>query len=337
MSRISIALVVGLLSTGVGYADVRTDERALVKFEGVLGRMLNLFGGRGAREGIVSTVAVKGDRKMTRTGDTAQIIDLREERIYDLNMKDKSYEVTTFAELRQEMAEARKKATEQASRDAGGGAEPQAKAGDPQKEMEVDFNLAESGQRKPINGFDAREVIMTITVREKGKKLEENGGMVLTSNSWLAAKMANMAEVADFDRRYAEKLGAPMMLDAQQMAMVMAMYPAMDDAIQKLQAENVNMNGTPVMTVVKFEAVAGAAQAQEQQRAAKEEESKPVAGLGGLGGRLGRRIMNRGGDQPPAGGTTNRATVMTMQHEILKVSPAVSDADVAIPAGFKQK
>ena len=49
--------------------------------------------------------------------------------------------------------------------------------------------------------------MMTVTVREKGKTLEESGGMVLTSDMWLAPKIAAMKEVAEFDaptrRRYA--------------------------------------------------------------------------------------------------------------------------------------
>ena len=46
---------------------------------------------------------------------------------------------------------------------------------------------------------------MTVTVREKGKKLEESGGMVLTSNTWLAPKIAATNEVAAFDIRYAKQ------------------------------------------------------------------------------------------------------------------------------------
>jgi hypothetical protein len=331
MHRILTALVLGLLSAAVAHADVRTEEKSLVKFEGTLGRMLNMFGGRAARDGIVSTVSVKGDRKMTLTGDRGQIIDLREEKVYDLNIRDKSYTVTTFAELRRQMEEARRKASEQAPRTD----EPQSQPNEPQREMEVDFSLKESGQKKAINGFDAREVVMTVTVREKGKTIEESGGFVVTSNSWLAPKIASMADVAAFDRRYAEKLGMPAMLDAQQMAMVMAMYPMMREAMAKVEAENVNMDGTPVMTVVSFDTVANPAQAQE---AAKQDEPRPTAGLGGLGARLGRRIMNRGNDsQQSSGAAANRATVMTMQHELLKVTPAVSDADVALPAGFRER
>ena len=53
-----------------------------------------------------STVAVKGDRKATMGDTTGQIIDLAEEKIYDLDLKKKSYKVTTFAELRRRMEEA---------------------------------------------------------------------------------------------------------------------------------------------------------------------------------------------------------------------------------------
>ena len=66
----------------------------------MLGRMVNMFGGKAAKEGTASTVAVKGDRKATIGEATGQIIDLGEEKIYDLDMRKKSYKVTTFAELR---------------------------------------------------------------------------------------------------------------------------------------------------------------------------------------------------------------------------------------------
>ena len=65
-----------------------------------------------------STVAVKGDRKATINDTTGQIIDLAEEKVYDLDLKKKSYKVTTFAELRRRMEEAKKKAEEDARKEA---------------------------------------------------------------------------------------------------------------------------------------------------------------------------------------------------------------------------
>jgi hypothetical protein len=145
-----------------------------------------------------------------------------------------------------------------------------------------------------------------------------------------------MGEVAAFDRRYAEKLSSSLMFDAQQMATVLAMYPMMREAVAKLEAEKVNMNGTPVMTVVKFEAVANPAQA-EQANSQQQESNPGLPGIGGLGGLLGRRLMNRGNNDQPSPPASNRATVMTMQQELLKVSPTVSDGDVTVPAGFRIK
>jgi hypothetical protein len=90
------------------------------------------------------------------------------------------------------------------------------------------------------------------------------------------------------------------------------------------------------MTTVKFEAVANPAQA-EQANSQPQEANPGLTGLGGLGGRLGRRLMNRGNNDQPAPTPSNRATVMTMLQELLKVSPTVNDGDVAIPAGFRIK
>jgi len=43
--------------------------------------------------------------------------------------------------------------------------------------MEIDFDVKNTGQQKAINGFDTHEAVMTITVREKGKTLEQAGGI----------------------------------------------------------------------------------------------------------------------------------------------------------------
>jgi hypothetical protein len=329
MRRLFVVTLVGLLCSGVVHADVRADEKSVVKFEGMLGRMAGLFGGRAARDGLTTTVIVKGDRKRTITGNNSQIIDLAEEKIYDIDTRDKSYTVTTFAQLRQQMEEARKKMTAEQQKQ---GPAPPANSG---AEVDIDFNLTETGQRRTINGFAAREVLMTVAVREKGKTLEQSGGMVLTSNIWLAPAVSGMSEVADFDRRYAEKLASSMMLDAQQMAAAAAIYPQMQQAMARMQAENVKMDGTPVMTVVKVETVASAEQAAAAAQQKKEEPAP--RGLGGLGARLGQRALGRGNDDNAAAATPGRATVMTMQHELLKVMPAATDADVTVPAGFKLK
>ena len=219
-----------LLSSSAIRADVRSDEKSHVEFAGMLGRMVNMFGGRAAREGVTSMVAVKGDRKATLNDATGQIIDLNEEKIYDLDLRKKTYTVVTFAELRRQMEEARKKAEEEVKK--APEAEKPAERDPNQKELEIDFDVKDTGQKKAINGFDTHQVIMTVAVREKGKTLEQSGGLVLTSDMWMAPKIAAMQEVAAFDLKYAQKLYGPMVsgVSASQMAMALATYPMLKDA-----------------------------------------------------------------------------------------------------------
>src|SRR3954463_9004927 len=164
-------------------ADVRSDEKSRVEFAGMLGRMFNIFGGKSAREGLTSTVAVKGDRKATLSDQTGQIVDLAEEKVYDLDLRKKTYKVTTFAELRRRMEEAQKKAEETERKEQG---RAQSQPSKDEKQLEFDVAVKNTGERKTINGFDTREQVVTITVREKGKTLEQSGGMVLTNDMWMA-------------------------------------------------------------------------------------------------------------------------------------------------------
>jgi hypothetical protein len=305
-------------------ADVKTRERSMVKFEGMLGRMIGMFGGKAAKEGIVTSAAVKGERKATMSDTTSQIVDLSEEKIYDLDMKKKEYQVTTFEELRRRMREAQERAAKDAARQEGREEKAEKPADQPKKELEVDFDAKETGQRKQVAGYDARQVIMTVTVREKGKTIED-GGLVMTADSWLGPEIAALKELHEFDMKYYQKLygGTAMALAAEQMAMVMAMYPAMKDASERMAKEGDKLKGTPLTTTTTFEAV--------KSKAMVEEESKQNnSGGGGLGGMLARKMMKK--EDPK-----QRATIFTLQHEFLEVSTSATAADVELPAGFKEK
>ncbi len=328
-----IALVA--VSTVTLRADVRADQKTRVQFAGMLGRMVNLFGGKGAREGVTSIVAVKGDRKATMNDSSGQIIDLNEEKVYDLDLKKKNYKVTTFAELRRRMEEAQKKAEEAAKKEQGKEA-PAPKADANEKQMEIDFDVKNTGEKKAINGFNTSQAIMTVTVREKGKTVEEAGGIVMTSDMWLTPSVPAMKEIGEFDLRYARKLYGGMLsgVSAEDMATAMAMYPQMKQAITRMSAEAGKIQGTPIMTTVTVDAVKSADQVAQETKQ-PEAESKPTlgGGVGGLIGGFGRKIAKKpSSDEGPKA----RANIMTTTTEVLKVVTDVSPNDVAVPAGFKE-
>jgi hypothetical protein len=337
-TRAAMALMFSLLmaSSYSLKADVRADQKGRVEFGGMLGKVVNIFGGKGAREGIASTVAVKGDRKATLSEATGQIIDIGEEKIYDLDMKHKTYKVITFEELRRRMEEARKKAEENARKEQGKASEPAAPNKN-EKQMEIDFSLKETGQKKTINGYDTHEVVMTITMREKGKTLEESGGLVLTSDIWMGPKIAAMKEIPEFDQRYWRKLQGPAVAgaSAEDMAAAMALYPGMKDAIARMNTENVKLDGTAIQTTTTIDAVKSAADMAAAQQSGEEAKPAPPSGLGGMLGGFAKKKMEKK-SEGDANANSNRSTFMTTTSEVIKVTTDVAAADVAIPAGFKE-
>jgi hypothetical protein len=332
LTSLAVALPLVALTASPAWAEVKTREKTHVSLGGMLGKVFNIFGGKAAKEGVVSTTAVKGDRKATMNDATGQIIDLAEEKVYDLDMRKKTYQVTTFDELRRRMQEARERAEKDAAEEQGKeekqGKEDKPEKAEPQKEYEVDFNVKETGEKKQLAGYDVREVIMTVTVREKGKTLEDGGGVVLTADSWLGPQIAALKEVAEFDIRYWKQLQGPdaMGLSAEQLATVMATFPQVRQAMDRLQKEGPKLQGTPLATTTTVEGV----KSKEQQASAQESESPKS--VGGLAGRFARRMSKKNDDA-----AASRAMIFTAEHEVQEIQTALSSADTALPEGFKQK
>ena len=326
LARIAIvALPLMTLATAPAYAEVKTRDKTQVKFEGMLGRMFNLFGGKSAKEGVEGRTAVKGNRKATMNDTGGTIVDLSEEKIYDIDVKKKQYTVTTFEELRRRMREAQEKAKQQVDRE-----EPRQKQEDPQKptkEYEVDFDVKDTGQKKQIAGYDAKNTVVTITVREKGRTLDEAGGVVMTNDMWLGPAIPQLKELYDFDIKYAKQLQGPeaAAISAEQMAAMLAMFPLIGKATERMQKDAGKLAGTPLETTTTFEAV----RSKDQLIEAQESSAKSSSG-GGIGGLLAKKMIKK--EEPKA-----RTIIATTHHEVLEVSMSVAPADLAIPADFKEK
>ena len=306
-----------------GYAEVKTREKTQVKLEGMLGKMFSLFGGKAAKEGVESRTAVKGNRKATLNDDGGQIVDLTEEKVYQLDAKKKQYTVMTFEEIRRRMREAQERAKKEAEK-AEPGEKPQEQK--PTKEYEIDFDVQDTGQRKQIAGYDTRNTLVTVTVREKGRKLEESGGLVMTNSVWLGPQIPELKELAEFEMKYWKQLQGPQAaaLSAEQMSMVLAMYPLVAKAMERMQKEGDKLSGTPLDTTMQFDAVLS----EEQLAQAKADQQK--SGGGGLSGMLAKKLMKK--EDPK-----QRATIFTTNHQYLEVAKSVAATDLAIPADYKEK
>jgi hypothetical protein len=318
MALVAVPLVA--LAAAPVFAEVKTRDKTTLKFEG---RLLNFFLGKAAKEGIESKVAVKGSRKAMINDRTGTIIDLSEEKVYELDIKKKTYTVTTFEELRRRMREAAEKAEKESQKEDPGQAQEQQK---PTKEYEVDFDVKETGQKKQIAGYDTHEAIATVTVREKGKTLEDGGGMVMTSDMWLGPKIPALNELVDFDVKYAKALEGPeaFTMSAEQMAALLKMFPLFGNASDRLQKEGGKLAGTPLETTLTVESVKS-----KQDLEAAQKQGSGGSG-GGIGGLLAKKVMKQ---EPPKA----RSTFMTTHDEKLEIATSVPAEDVAIPADFKEE
>jgi len=333
-SSVVVGMLCLVLFMAVGLsADMKSRRKTQTKFEGTLGRVAGMLGGKAMKEGVINTVAISGDRRMTVNDQSGELIDLAAEKVYKIDFKDKSYKVQTFAELRKEREEDQAKMKEQVARAKDPADQP--KAGEPQ--YEVDFSVNKTGERKSINGYDCQQVIMTIAMRQKGKKLEDGGGTVMTTDIWMGPTIPAMQEQWAFEQRYLKKLfGTDTETMERDLAQVMAMNPQMKPGMERMNKETAKLDGTAILTTTKMESVVTAEQAQ-----ARADQPKPaIGGLpGGLGGMFGKKKKTEEApkDQPAAAGASNRSTILTTTAELLGVETSVAAADVELPAGFKQK
>ncbi len=312
-----------LLLAPVIHADVKTKEHTQIKLAGVLGGFISHFGGSAGKNGVTSTVAVKGNRLSRLNDATGQIIDLGEEKVYDLNVKKKTYKVTTFDELRQRLKDAQAKAQQQAQE-----APPQDRdtLNQNDKQIEFDANVQSTGQHKTVAGYDTHETIVTITAHEKDKKIEESGGFIMTSDMWLGPKLPALDEIAAFERKYFQAVyGEALGIDPQQMAGVMALYPSFSKMAAQMLTAGGKLDGTPLLTTMTFESVKSPEAMKEAEGSSGDSGGGLTAGLGGM---FARRL--RGKPQ-------QKSEVMTMTTERLSVDPAASADDVAIPTGYKEE
>ncbi len=332
--RNAVAAVLTVAVSSFVEAGVKTEEKTRVQLGGPLGGLLGMFGGgKAAKDGIVTTTAVVGERRLTKGGDAGQIVDLAEEKVYDLDLKKKTYTVTTFAELKQRFEEERAKAEKEAQKAREQQAQKQPGQDAEAKEFQVDFEVSRTAEKREIAGHEARLVILRATVHEKGRSVQQAGGLLFRNDLWLAPKLLELDELQAWNRRYAQKMAEVYGVAAggasvQHMATLFAMYPGAPQAMQKLRAETekVDLDGTAVSTTLILTAIKSA----EQVAAAEKEGQKADTGIGGF---LAKQMFKKAAGDP----ADPRTMLLTSAHELLRVTKDAAAADVALPSGLKPK
>jgi len=317
IARVASILIMAAIAVTTMHADVKTRQRTQLKFEGMMGRVMNMASG-GAADGITNTVAVRGARKAEINDRTGRIVDLTEERVYELDIRRREYRIVTFAELRAQWQKAKADAERQAKDTPADEREDLAQAG---KEVEVTLDVKETGATKSIAGHQAKQVMVTLTAFEKGSTLDVSGGMVMTNDVWVTPRVAALDEIAAFDMQFFKAVyGDDLMATAQQMTAMLAMYPSLQELWTRMETQLRALDGTPLSTTMTIETVRSEAAMKQA----------PAAPTGGLSGALARRM---GAGRAPE----KRSLLVTSVSETQSIETAAADGDVAIPNGFRER
>jgi hypothetical protein len=340
MRRIQILVCLTVLGASGLRADFSYEQTSKIT-GGMMASAMKVVGvfSKSAREPMQSTVMIKGDRMANVSGDSISLVDLNSETITNINTKNRTYSVVTFAQMQQYLNQMAQKAAGSKKKD------------DPDVEMSFKASVKNTGDTKTIQGMDTRRTILTMEVQGQDKKSGEGGAMNIVTDMWLAKEVPGYDEAQQFYTRMAQKLA----WNPSGILPGMAQAQGMGKGMGELYKEMAKLEGVPVFQVVKMglppEALEGAAQAPPpgEQAESKPAESSPsrgdvLRGLGGVGGLGGFGRRGRKAEEPKEETLTPEQRQAAVQSGLLELTTEMTNFSTAavdpsrfeVPAGFKQ-
>jgi len=358
--NVLLAAAVILALAAPAHADVTLKERTVST--GLAGF------GNGTSE---RTIVIAGDRsrsddQYTYTGrfrtlagggkprKSVEIVRLDRDMFYTLDPAKRRYTEMSLAEMREAMAAGMARAQ-------AGMKVPENREAARDVEMTYQVDVRRTGKKEKINGFDAENVIVTITATAHDRNEGGSGSYTMRIDEWLAPHVPGQSETQAYYRRFAEKLGLDPQM--QQLSGLLRQYQgALEKAAEKMK----DLKGYPVRSTTTLQL--GAESAPEQQarmdkaredekearaeqnekKEAKEDEEAKVDAAGSLahgdvggalGGLLGRKLGKaaekkaEASSQEPGGGKPGGLTITT---DVLGITTGSSAASFDVPSDFKK-
>jgi hypothetical protein len=354
-----IALGLCTLLATPSFADFRYDETTQIT-GGTMVAMMKVAGAfskdaKKAMDPITSTVLVQGNRMARINPDRTEITDLDKETITTLDHRKKQYTVVTFAQMKQQVEEAQKKAQQQQSK---GSPSPSQGGNTQPPKMNFKVNVRNTAASKTVAGLDAKESILSMALEATDQQSGQKGSLAITNDMWMAPEIPGYSEVRDFNSRLALKMG--MIFGDAFKPSIAAMQPGSAEGMAEMTKEMSKIKGAPMMQVIRMgstangEALPAASEAPlpasngpampSAGDVAKESATSAIASkLGGFGG-FGRKKKDPPQDQPAANqpqsgqnGTPTQSVLMESSTQVISFSSApVDSAQFNVPAGYSQ-
>lgn len=306
---------------------------------GALIQMLRFVPGTGAlKEPQVSTVAVRNNRLVRKSKRQAEIIDLDRRTITTVDFEKRSYTEMTFEQMKQRL--------DQMS--AGVSQKQPEQPKDQKVNLDLDADVKSTGQTRTINGMDAHQVVITMTMSATDPQSGQAGAMKMNSELWLAKDIPGADEMREFYKRMAKELDwAPTGLGN------LMNRPDINKAMAKMMAEGEKMDGTTIEQVMRISGSAPAGPAGDQTAAQQTQPAPARPSLSdALGGALGSKLGGLGGfgrkkkqdsdattSPAPEASASGQASGILIEMTVDSTGFSTSGVDealFAIPANFKK-
>ncbi|HEX4136559.1 MAG TPA: DUF4412 domain-containing protein [Bryobacteraceae bacterium] len=262
----------------------------------------------GAGANTPSKYYFKGQKMKSESGDIALIIDFETQKMTTINHKAKTVSVTKLGDLG-------------------------AKAGD----VSAKIDVKETGQQKIVNGYNAKEVLMTTEMEVP--QAPQMGKMQMEMDLWLSSEVPGVGELRDFYQKNMEHLPWASMVGSN---------PQMQQAIAQLQRKMAEMNGVQVQTIMRVKPAGGAgapampqmpqmSAAQQAQMQAAMARLQQLQQQGGPAAAAAAQAIGRMGNvgRGAAPGSSNAMIEITTDSSNFSTSP-IPDSVFAIPADYSQ-
>jgi hypothetical protein len=246
---------------------------------------------------------LKGQKMMIDSEASATIIDFDAQTVTHLNKTQKTYTVQPFSTISQEIR---------------------------QTDVDADVDVKETDQHRTINGYNASQVIMTMSMSSpqggsSGMKMQ------VEMETWVSADVPGAQELRAFYQRNAAKFPWT--------AMAPGGNPAMQRSMTAAMKKMANLGGVPLLQIVKPHMAGAPApsadqSAQMQQGMAQARARlEAMAAQGGPGADYAKQALARMGGGP-AGSGSSGGFEMTMESGDFSKGP-IPDSMFAIPAGYQ--
>jgi hypothetical protein len=248
----------------------------------------------------------KGQKMKTDIGDTAIIIDFDAQTMTTINNRAKTVSVRSLSD-----------------------AAPAGQSG-----VSVKIDVKETGQQKTINGYNCKEVVMTMDVDIP--QAQQMGKMQMEMDLWLSPDVPGIGELRSFYKKNMDKFPWASLSGGGNQG-------GMQAGIAQLQRKIAEVGGVQVESVMKVKPAGGAgapampqmSAAQQAQMAAAMEKLKAMQSQGGPAAAAAAQAMARmGGVASPGGASSSLMEITTDASDFSTAS--IPDSVFAIPAGYQK-